>query len=227
MPGSEEISRAFYARLGVDGLAGRTRPEWDAQIVSALVELLPADARVLDAACGYGRIALPLARAGYDVEGLDHSETLLEAARRAADAARLPARFTRGSLTRLPYGSGSFDVAICLWSSFHELLEPDAQTQALRELSRVLRTGGFGLIEGALYEEPSAEEIATGARRGPENRIAWGHVEGLLNPHFAHDEASLRRLCEAAGVARFQVFDRDWGGRQRLFLRIGDGGPAA
>jgi SAM-dependent methyltransferase len=221
MPGSEEISRAFYARLGADGLAGRTRPEWDAQIVAALVELLPAGARVLDAACGYGRIALPLARAGYDVDGLDHSETLLEAARQAADAARSPARFTLGSLTRLPYESSSFDVAICLWSSFHELLEPDAQTQAIRELSRVLRTGGFGLIEGALYEHPSAEEIATGARRGPEKRIALGHVEGLLNPHFVHDEASFRRLCEAAGVERSRVFERDWGGRQRLFLRIG------
>jgi SAM-dependent methyltransferase len=224
---SEATSRAFYARLGADGLAGRTRPEWDAQIVAALVELLPATARVLDAGCGYGRVALPLARAGYDVEGLDHSEPLLDAARRAADAARLPARFTRGSLTRLPYESGSFDAAICLWSSFHELLEPDAQTHAIRELSRVLRPGGFGLIEGAPYDEPSENEIATGARRGPENRVVWGHVEGLLNPHFAHDETSLCRLCEAAGVERFQVFERDWGGRQRLFLRIGERGPAA
>lgn len=67
---SEEISRSFYAQLGADGLANRTRPEWDEKIIAALIEMLPQDARVLDVGCGYGRIALPLARAGYEVEGL-------------------------------------------------------------------------------------------------------------------------------------------------------------
>jgi hypothetical protein len=53
-----------------------------------------------------------------------------------------------------------------------------------------------------------------------EHRIGWGLVEGILNPHYAHDERSFRRICDAAGVSRFQVFEREWGGRQRLFLRL-------
>jgi SAM-dependent methyltransferase len=220
MSQSEEISRSFYARLGADGLANRARPEWDEKIIAALIEMLPQDARVLDLGCGYGRIALPLVRAGYEVEGLDLSENLIEAARRAADAEGLRVGLTVGSMTSLPSPSESFDAAICLWSAFNELLEDDEQTRAIREMWRVLRPGGVGVIEGRPYTEPSEADIESGARRGREHRVEWGLVEGILNPHYRHDERSFRRICDAAAVERFQVFERDWGGRQRLFLRL-------
>jgi hypothetical protein len=41
-----------------------------------------------------------------------------------------------------------------------------------------------------------------------------------LNPHYLHDEHSFRRLCATAGASDFEVFERDWAGRQRLFLRL-------
>lgn len=217
---SDEMSRSFYARLGADGLARRTRSEWDEQQTNALIEMLPATGRVLDLGCGYGRIALRLARGGYEVNGLDLSENLVQAARAAAAADRLPVKFTIGSMTRVPYASESFDAVICLWSAFHELLGEEEQKETISEMWRVLRPGSFALIEGPLYEEPSEEDIQSGARRGPEHRIAWGLVEGILNPHYAHDERSFRHLCDAVGVSRFRVFEREWGRRQRLFLRI-------
>jgi SAM-dependent methyltransferase len=217
---SEEISRSFYAELGADGLANRTRPEWDEKIVAAVVEMLPREARVLDVGCGYGRVALPLARVGYEVEGLDLSENLIEAARSAADAKGLRIGFTVGSMTSLPYASQSFDAVICLWSAFNELLEEEEQVQSISEMWRVLRPGGVALVEGRSYTEPSADEIASGARRRLEHRVEWGLVEGILNPHYRHDERSFRRICDAAGVSRFDVFEREWAGRQRLFLGL-------
>ena len=220
MSRSEEISRSFYAQLGADGLAKRTRAEWDEKIVAAVIESLPDRACVLDVGCGYGRISLPLARAGYEVEGLDLSPNLIEVARMVADAEGLAVGFTLGSMTSLPYAADSFDAAVCLWSAFHELLEEDEQVRTVAGIWRVLRPGGLALIEGPLYEEPSAAEIDSGERRGPEHRVDWGLVEGILNPHYRHDQSSFRRICEAAGVERFQVFERDWGGRQRLFLRL-------
>jgi SAM-dependent methyltransferase len=216
---SEETSRAFYARLGAEGLASRTRPEWDAQIVAALVELIPRG-RVLDVGCGYGRVALPLARAGYEVDGLDVSTNLVDAARAAAEAAGLRVGFTVASMTSLPYPSKSFDAAICLWSGFNELLEEDEQVRAIAELWRVLRPGGIALVEGRLYTEPTEAEIASGVRHGPEHRVESGLVEGIPQDHFRHDERSFRRICAAAGVARFDVFERDWAVRRRLFLRL-------
>ena len=155
---SEEISRSFYAQLGADGLANRTRPEFDEPQVAAVRDVVPVDARVLDVGCGYGRITLPLARAGYEIEGFDLSPALIEAARRAADAEGLPIAFTVGSMRSLPYPSASFDAVVCLWSAFHELLEEEEQSEAIREMWRVLRPGGFALIEGPLYADPSEEE---------------------------------------------------------------------
>jgi hypothetical protein len=84
----------------------------------------------------------------------------------------------------------------------------------------VLRSGGLGLIEGRPYSGPTADEIRSGTRRGPERRLEFSLIEGKLNAHFRHDEHSLTRLCEAAGIRHFRVFERDWGGRRRLLLRF-------
>jgi 2-polyprenyl-3-methyl-5-hydroxy-6-metoxy-1,4-benzoquinol methylase len=104
---SEEISRAFYAKLGADGLAHRTRPDWDERIVEALVEILPINAHVLDVGCGYGRIGIPLARAGYAVEGLDLSPNLIDAARETAEAEGVDIGLAVGSMTALLSGASS------------------------------------------------------------------------------------------------------------------------
>ncbi|MGJ6962023.1 class I SAM-dependent methyltransferase [Streptosporangium sp. G11] len=51
-------------------------------------ELLPPGARVLDAGCGTGRVAIRLAELGYDCVGVDLDASMLDVARRAAP--RLP-----------------------------------------------------------------------------------------------------------------------------------------
>jgi len=73
----------------------------EATFVTGLVE---PPARVLDAGCGTGRVAIELDRRGYDTVGLDVDPTLLERARakapaltwQEADLASLPADLTPG-----------------------------------------------------------------------------------------------------------------------------------
>jgi SAM-dependent methyltransferase len=101
-------------------------------------------ARILDAGCGHGRHAVPLASAGYSVVGLDSSGTLLAAARRSAHGARCPS-FVRGSYAALPFAPGSFDAVVCLGTAlgYGEAVDH----AALREFRRVLAAGGRLLIE--------------------------------------------------------------------------------
>ena len=73
-------------------------------------------ALILDAACGNGRHAVPLARSGYRVVGLDSSGVLLAAARRAARGAPWP-HFARGTYTKLPFEPATFDAVLCLGSA--------------------------------------------------------------------------------------------------------------
>jgi hypothetical protein len=86
-------------------------------------------------------------------------------------------------------------------------------------MRRVLVQGGLLLIEGRPYREATEQEIANGTRRGPEHRVEWGLVEGILNPHYRHDEATLAGLCREAGFERFEIALRPWGGRERLVLQ--------
>jgi SAM-dependent methyltransferase len=157
---------------------------------------------------------------GTTLVGLDLSEPLVAAARLAAAEAGLSIAYDVGSMCELPYGGESFDAAVCLWSAFAELLAEPEQIAAVAELSRVLRPGGFALVEGPCFRPPTDAEIASGARGGAEHRIAHGLVEGIPAAHYVHDARSLARVCHAAGVERFDVFEGDWAGRQRLFLRI-------
>ena len=176
--------------------------------------------RVLDVGCGCGRIAIPLAEAGYDVTRLDHSDALLMAARERADAANVEVRWIRESMCRMPLPDDSFDVVICLWSAFNELLEEEEQIAAVKEMHRVLRPGGWALIEGPVFTPATTAEIASGKRNGPENRISMDVVAGLPNPHYCHDRKSLAYIIERAVIAPCQIYTEEWAGRPRRFLRI-------
>jgi len=95
-------------------------------------------ARVLDLACGQGRHAAPLRRAGLDVVGLDLSEVLLRAARRRED--RLP--LVRADMRRLPLATATFDGVVNLFNAFGYFPDDESDVEVLREVARVLRPGG-------------------------------------------------------------------------------------
>lgn len=210
MPYDEDLSRSFYAELGAEGLRRRTKPKWDAAITEAVAAYLGEHERVLDAGCGYGRIAIPLAARGYRVSGLDLSVPLLISAREAALAQGVRLPLVTGSMTRLPYRDASLDGVICLWSAFYEVLDPEEQVRTLAEMWRVLDDGGLAVIEASL--PPAAGAVL------PADRIGRGLVEGLPNPGYIHDLATLSNRCTEAGIGQAEIFIRDWAGRERMIV---------
>src|SRR4051812_38840736 len=73
--------------------------------------LQPGD-RVLDVACGTGKVALAAARTSANVTGIDFAPNLLAQARGRAAVEGLDVRFDEGDAEALPYGDGAFDVVV-------------------------------------------------------------------------------------------------------------------
>jgi ubiquinone/menaquinone biosynthesis C-methylase UbiE len=95
--------------------------------------------RVLDVACGTGNTAIPAARAGGSVTGVDIAPNLLEQARRRAVAEQLEVRFLEGDAEEIPVGDGEFDV---VQTMFGAMFAPRPERVAA-ELIRVCRPGGL------------------------------------------------------------------------------------
>jgi ubiquinone/menaquinone biosynthesis C-methylase UbiE len=94
--------------------------------------------KVLDVACGTGNVALPAARAGAVVTGVDIAPNLVEQARENAKGEGLDIQFDEGDAEALPYDDGSFDVVATM---FGAMFAPRPELIAA-ELKRVCRPGG-------------------------------------------------------------------------------------
>ena len=100
----------------------------------------PGD-RVLDACCGTGDLAVAARKAGAgSVVGADFSERMLERARRKAPELE----WVQADVLALPFEDASFDAAVVGFG----VRNVDDLDTALRELRRVLRSGGrLGILE--------------------------------------------------------------------------------
>jgi len=96
-------------------------------------------ARVLDVACGTGNTAIPLARAGALVTGVDIASNLIEQARARAAKEGIKAKFEEGDAEQLQFPDGSFDAII---SMFGAMFAPRPERVAA-EFVRVCRPGGL------------------------------------------------------------------------------------
>ena len=114
-------------RLTTAGLDGRWRK------LAARAVVRPG-ARVLDACCGTGDLALAAHAEGGDVVGLDFAERMLVRARRKS----AQVEWVRGDMLALPFTEGTFDAATIGFG----LRNVEDRPKALRELRRVLKSGG-------------------------------------------------------------------------------------
>src|ERR1041385_8534936 len=94
---------------------------------------------VLDVACGTGNLAIPAARTGASVTGVDIAANSVEQARQNAKAEGLNAKFDEGDAEALPYDDASFDAVVTM---FGAMFAPRPELVA-SELKRVCRPGGF------------------------------------------------------------------------------------
>lgn len=97
-----------------------------------------AGEKVLDVACGTGNTAIPAARAGAVVTGVDIAPNLIEYARERAKWEGVNCQFEEGDAEALAFEDGSFDTVVTM---FGAMFAPRPERVAA-ELIRVCRSGG-------------------------------------------------------------------------------------
>jgi SAM-dependent methyltransferase len=148
---------------------------------------IPAGSRVLDLACGTGNLAIPLARAGYIVTGLDIAPNLLEQARERAKAEGLTATFDEGDAEQLPYPDSSFDAVV---SMFGAMFAPRPELVAA-EMARVLRPGGLLAMANWDPQSFTGEMFRASAKHVPP-------PPGVPPPVLWGDETTVRQRLQGS-----------------------------
>lgn len=149
---------------------------------------------VLDLGCGDGTTAVPAARRGAEVLGVDIAENLVAAgARRAAEAGLNNLRFQQGDASDLrDLADESFDLVV---SIFGAMFAPRPFDVA-REMTRVTRSGGRIVMGNWIPGDPTlvAQVLKTSAAYAPPP------PEGFVSPVTWGVEDTVRERFEAAGV---------------------------
>jgi ubiquinone/menaquinone biosynthesis C-methylase UbiE len=182
-------------------------PGVEMQLATAFRRLsrLPNSARLLEIGVGTGRIALPLAAAGYPYVGIDLSRNMMvRLQQRIHSSARIS--LLQGDATELPLRDASVDGAVAV-HVFHLI---SGWERAVAELRRVIRPGGV---------------LATGfnkqMRRLPADQLReqWSTIVGELGGTTKRPGARIAEeeplLVSLFGQAR-QVTLASWVRRQSL-----------
>jgi SAM-dependent methyltransferase len=141
MKHAKEWFETFDERLWLKGDEGAER---EAEFVRKVLELRRG-ARVLDAPCGAGRIAIHLARAGCRVTGVDITGRFIRRARRRFARSGLKGTFLVCDLRQLDF-EGGFDGVYNWWGSFGYFSDPE-NLDLLRRFARAVEPGGRVLID--------------------------------------------------------------------------------
>lgn len=215
-------SSGDYARIGIQlQLAGESLCE--------AVDLRAGE-RVLDVCAGNGNASLAAARRFAEVTATDYVPELLERARRRADADGLPLETRVADAENLPFGDGTFDVAL---STYGVMFAPD-QPRAAAELLRVVRPGGrIGLAnwtpDGFIGELLRLVGRFVAPPAGLQPPSAWGtetRLVELFGPHAADLRVVRRQHAFRYRSAKhwIEVFRDFYGPVLRAFATLDDAG---
>jgi SAM-dependent methyltransferase len=160
--------------------------------------------KVLDLGCGDGTTALPEARLGADVLGVDIAKNLVEAGNRRAQSAGLAnCRFQEGDASNLhELGDQTFDLVV---SIFGAMFAPKPFDVA-KEMVRVTRPGGRIIMGNWIPNDPTlvAQILKISSSYSPPP------PEGFISPMTWGLESNVIERFTGAGVPKEKIsFARD------------------
>jgi len=194
-------NKALWEKGDFTRIAATMRESGDALVATLGVT---KGMKVLDLGCGDGTTALPQARRGADVLGVDIASNLVEAGNRRARAEGLAnVRFQEGDASTLAgIADASFDLVV---SIFGAMFAPRPFDVA-REMVRVARPGGRVVMGNWIPGDPTliAKLLKVSASYSPPP------PEGFISPVTWGIEANVIERFGSAGVPAERIsFERD------------------
>ncbi len=204
---------------------------FDAAVVDPIVDFLVETAgggRALELGIGTGRIALPLARRGVPVHGIDVSEAMVAKLRAKPGGEDIDVTIGDFATTTV---DGSFSLAYLVYNTISNLTTQAAQVACFRNVATHLEPGGCFVIEvgvPALRRLPPGEtilafhvsetrwgfdeyEVATQEMTSHHFEIVGGRVERLSVPFRYAWPSEYDLMAQLAGM---RLRER-WGGWKR------------
>lgn len=190
--------------------------------------------KVLDVACGTGNTAIPAAKAGGDVTGVDIASNLIGQARKRAADAGVKAEFQEGDAEQLAFPDASFDVVI---SVFGAMFAPRPESVAA-EFLRVVKPGGLIAMGNWTPRGFVGQMFGISAKHVPPPPgvpppSLWGE-EAVVRQRFASGAKSIRCtpvMCQMkfpfAPAKVLQLFRDYFGPTQVAFSKLDAAGQKA
>ncbi|OIN60949.1 methyltransferase domain-containing protein [Arsenicibacter rosenii] len=122
----------------------------DLELLVENLDFGPGD-RILDIFCGYGRHAIPLARMGAWVTGVDISTEYIAGLQLTIDQETLPMEAIEGDFLDMAI-EGTFHAAYCMGNSF-SFFPADDMLRFLQKTEGLLRPGGLFLAHTSMVAE--------------------------------------------------------------------------
>jgi hypothetical protein len=135
---------------------------FDPAVIATTVTFLAGLAgpgRALEFAIGAGRVALPLARKGFDVAGIELSRAMVDLLRQKPGGANMPVAIGDMTNTRVP---GRFSLVYLVFNTINNLTTQDAQVACFQNAADHPDAGGHFVIEvgiPALQRLPIGETL--------------------------------------------------------------------
>jgi len=116
--------------------------EWASFLHSIFLRYAPETKHLIDLACGTGNITNELEKIGYELTGVDSSESMISIAQQKTLVDGSNNEFIRRDIRELN-GIGCFDGAVCVYDSLNYLLETSDIADALAQVCNVLTPGSL------------------------------------------------------------------------------------
>jgi SAM-dependent methyltransferase len=180
--------------------------------VEDLLAQYPPPAKILDCACGTGRLALGLAERGYRAFGSDASAGMIKVARANGRAAKSKARFKEVEWSRLPrvFPQG-FDLIFCLGNAIGHCRNEAEMLRALKGMFAVLKPGGILHLDSRCWETDCRQRLRYRAfpiRVCGKEKLAWLNVwqysRVFTDPHLI-EVVIIQEKDNASSVKSFPI----------------------